>query len=50
MPGSDGWVLSPTYDLNSVPIDVKPRVLSSAIDLDDPSASLELTLSIADYF
>ena len=33
-----------------MPIDVKPRVLSSAIDLDDPSASLELTLSIADYF
>jgi len=50
MPGSDGWVLSPAYDLNSAPIDVKPRVLSSAIDLDDPSASLELALSVADYF
>jgi len=33
-----------------VPVDVKPRVLSSAIDLDDPSASLELALSVAYYF
>ncbi len=48
--GSDGWILSPAFDLNPVPIDVKPRVLSTAIDLDDPSASLELALSVADYF
>jgi serine/threonine-protein kinase HipA len=33
-----------------LPIDVKPPVLSTAIDLDDPSASLELALSVADYF
>lgn len=48
--GSDGWVLSPAYDLNPVPIDVKPRVLTSAIDLDDPSASFELARSVAPYF
>lgn len=48
--GTDGWVLSPVYDLNPVPVDVKPRVLSSAIDFDDQSASLELALSVAPYF
>jgi serine/threonine-protein kinase HipA len=48
--GSDGWILSPAYDLNPVPVDVKPRVLSNTIDLDDPSASLELALSVVDYF
>lgn len=48
--GSDGWALCPAYDLNPVPIDVSPRVLSNAIDFDDPSASVELTLSVAEYF
>lgn len=48
--GSSGWTLSPAYDLNPVPIDVKPRVLSSAIDLEDQSASLALALDVAPYF
>jgi serine/threonine-protein kinase HipA len=48
--GSNGWVLSPAYDLNPVPVDVKPRVLSSAIGFDDPEASLELALEVAPYF
>jgi serine/threonine-protein kinase HipA len=48
--GPDGWRLAPAYDLNPVPTDIKPRVLSTAIDLDDASASLELALSVADYF
>ncbi len=48
--GSDGWVLSPVYDLNPVPVDVKPRVLSSAIDFEDQSASFELALEVAPYF
>lgn len=45
-----GWRLSPAYDLNPVPIDIKPRVLSTAIDLDDATASLELALQVASYF
>lgn len=45
-----GWALSPAYDLNPVPIDIKPRVLTTMIDLDDPSASLDLALENADYF
>ena len=28
-----GWILSPAYDLNPVPTDLKPRILSTNIDL-----------------
>ena len=45
-----GWSLSPAYDLNPVPVDLKPRVLSTTIDLDDPTASYELALSVVPYF
>jgi serine/threonine-protein kinase HipA len=48
--GPDGWRLAPAYDLNPVPTDIRPRVLSTAIDLVDGSASLKLALSVADYF
>lgn len=48
--GTDGWTLAPAYDLNPVPVDVKPRVLCTAIDEDDPTASLELAFSVAEYF
>ena len=48
--GSEGWRLSPAYDLNPVPADIKPRVLATAIDLDDGTASLDLALDVADYF
>lgn len=47
---ADGWRLSPAYDLNPVPTDLKPRVLATAIDLDDNTASLELALRVAPYF
>lgn len=45
-----GWRLSPAYDLNPTPTDIKPRILSTAIDLIDPTASLDLALSVAHYF
>ena len=48
--GQAGWRLSPAYDMNPVPVDVKPRILSTAIELADPSASLELALANAEYF
>jgi serine/threonine-protein kinase HipA len=48
--GSAGWRLSPAYDLNPVPVDIKPRVLSTAIDANDPTASLELAYSVAEMF
>jgi serine/threonine-protein kinase HipA len=48
--GPAGWRLSPAYDLNPVPTDIKPRVLTTAIDLDDGTASLKLALDVAGYF
>lgn len=48
--GQAGWRLSPAYDLNPVPIDIKPRILTTAIDEDDGTASLDLAMSVADYF
>ena len=48
--GADGWRLSPAYDLNSVPLEVKPRILTTAIDEDDGTASLERAYSVAEYF
>jgi serine/threonine-protein kinase HipA len=48
--GDAGWILAPAYDLNPVPVEVKPRVLTTNIDLDDGTASIELVLSVAEYF
>ena len=48
--GPAGWRLSPAYDLNPVPADIKPRILTTAIDLDDATASIELALQVAGYF
>lgn len=38
------------FFLHPVPVDLKPRILSTMIDLDDATASLELVLSVAAYF
>jgi len=38
--GNDGWRLCPAYDLNPVPTDIKPRVLTLAINEEDTTASL----------
>lgn len=46
----DGWRLAPAYDVNPVPADIKPRALTTAIDLDDATASLDLALKVAEYF
>jgi serine/threonine-protein kinase HipA len=48
--GRDGWRLSPAYDLNPVPVDIKPRILTTAINEDDGTASLALALDVAAYF
>ena len=45
-----GWRLSPVYDLNPVPTDVKPRVHALAIDEADASASIETALEVAHQF
>lgn len=48
--GRDGWRLSPAYDLNPIPLDIRPRVLTTAINEDDGTASLDLALEVAEYF
>ena len=48
--GNSGWRLAPAYDLNPTPVDVRPRVLSTAIDIDEATASLDLALETAQYY
>jgi serine/threonine-protein kinase HipA len=48
--GQEGWRLSPAYDLNPVPTDIKPRILATAINEEDNTASLALALDVAGYF
>lgn len=49
--GSAGWRLSPAYDLNPTPTDVRLRLLQTTIGEDeDRSASLELALGVASSF
>jgi serine/threonine-protein kinase HipA len=48
--GKAGWVLSPAYDLNPVPTDLKPRILSTNIDLEEATCSLDLLESACGYF
>lgn len=48
--GKAGWTLSPAYDLNPVPADLKARVLTTRIDLNEGTCSLDLLESAAEYF
>src|SRR5207253_249382 len=48
--GHAGWRLSPAYDLNPIPVDIKPRILTTAINEDDNTASLALAMEVAEYF
>lgn len=45
-----GWELSPAYDLNPVPVDIKARVLTTNIDLREGTCSLDLLEEVAGYF
>jgi len=48
--GAHGWVMSPAYDLNPTPTDLKARILSTNISLDEGTCSIDLALSQADFF
>jgi serine/threonine-protein kinase HipA len=48
--GAEGWRLSPAYDLNPVPVDIKPRILATAVNEDDNTASFALAMEVAGYF
>ena len=46
----EGWRLSPAYDLNPTPVQIRPRVLRTYIDEYDGTASLERALASAEYY
>lgn len=48
--GKNGWTLSPLYDVNPTPEDLKPRILTTSIDYDDGTCSIELARSVAEIF
>lgn len=48
--GVSGWSLSPAYDLNPTPTDLKARILTTNINLDEGTCSIELAESAAQYF
>lgn len=48
--GRQGWALSPVYDLNPTPTDVRPRILTTNISLDESTCDLDLVLSSSEYF
>ena len=48
--GQQGWRLSPVYDVNPVPLEIKERILTTAISETDNTASLDLALSVAPEF
>lgn len=48
--GKTGWSLAPAYDLNPVPTDLKARVLTTNIDLEEGTCSIDLLESSAGFF
>ena len=48
--GQSGWTLSPAYDLNPTPTDVRPRILTTNINLDEGTCDLALVESVAELF
>ena len=48
--GEAGWSLSPAYDLNPVPTDLKARVLTTNIALDEGTCSLALLEAASEFF
>jgi serine/threonine-protein kinase HipA len=48
--GQGGWTLSPAYDLNPTPQDLKPRILTTYLAPDDATCSVAMLLEAAEYF
>ena len=47
---ASGWTLSPAYDVNPTPPDMRARILATNIDFDDGTCSIELLRSVAEEF
>ncbi len=48
--GKAGWSLSPAYDLNPVPADLKARVLTTNINLEEGTCSVDLLEAASEFF
>lgn len=48
--GKNGWSLSPAYDLNPTPADVRERRLTTNITIEDNACDANLLLESAEYF
>lgn len=48
--GAGGWTLSPAFDLNPTPTDLRQRILTTNISLDEGTCDLDLVVSVAGYF
>ena len=46
----NGWVLAPAYDLNPTPTDLRQRILTTRISLDEGTCDIDLVHSVAEYF
>ena len=45
-----GWRLSPAYDINPTPLEIAPHILTTSIDFNDNTASLETAMRVAKEF
>ena len=45
-----GWRLAPAYDLNPMPVDVKPRIHALTLDENDNASSMDVVFSVASHF
>ena len=45
-----GWRLSPAYDMNPTPVELRPRTLTTAIDSNDATTSIEKARTVAGEF
>ena len=45
-----GWISSPAYDLNPVPVDLGRRILTTKISLEDGTCDINLVVEQAGYF
>lgn len=48
--GQNGWRLAPAFDMNPCPIDIGGRLHVLAINETDHTGSLDIALSVAEYF
>ena len=45
-----GWRLAPAYDLNPMPVDVKPRHHALTLDETNDASSIDTVMSVGEYF